>query len=92
MTRESRYIKWARPTILYVGMAIFLLNLVVFPKLAVLAVFIDDPVLRSVVINALQPVQIPDAILATWGALAAWYVGGRTMEKRKQVDSTEVSP
>lgn len=82
LNQDDKYTKRARPTIIYTGLAMYVLNSIIFPKLAVFAAMIADPDLQVVVIDALQPVVIPDSFAVAWGSVVAIYAGGRTLEKR----------
>jgi hypothetical protein len=82
MQQDDLFTKRARPTIIYTGLAMFLLNSLILPKLAVLAAFMSDPAARQIIIDALQPVAIDPAFTLAWGGVVAIYAGGRTLEKR----------
>ena len=82
MNQDDKYTKRARPTIIYTGLVMFVLNSIIFPKLAVAAVLLNDPAMQALVVSALQPVIIPDAFILAWGGVVAIYSGGRTLEKR----------
>jgi hypothetical protein len=82
MNQDDKYTKRTRPTIVYAGLAMFILNSVVLPKLAVLAAFMSDPTSQAIIIEALQPVAIDPTFILSWGGVVAIYAGGRTLEKR----------
>lgn len=82
LQQGDNYTKRARPTIIYTGLAMYVLNSVVFPKLAVFAALFSDPELQKIVIDALQPVDIPSSFAIAWGGIVSIYAGGRTLEKR----------
>ena len=82
LNQGDNYTKRARPTIIYTGLLMFVLNSIIMPKLAVLAAFITNPENQLIVINALQPVDIPAEFIFAWGGVVAIYSGGRTLEKR----------
>ena len=82
LQQGDNYTKRARPTIIYTGLAMYVLNSIIFPKLAILTAFISNEVNRQIVIDALQPVAIPPEFAVAWGGIVAIYSGGRTLEKR----------
>ena len=82
LVQSDKYTKRARPTIIYSGLAMFILNDVIFPKLAILAAFMDDEVSRDIVIAALAPIAISPVFITSWAGIVAIYAGGRTLEKR----------
>lgn len=82
LAQGDNYTKRARPTIIYVGLAMYVLNSIIFPKMAIAAVLLTDPAMQKIVIAALQPVEIPVAFAVAWGSVVSIYAGGRTLEKR----------
>ena len=82
LAQSDKYTKRARPTIIYTGLAMYVLNAVIFPKLAVLAAFVSDPETQKIIIDACQPVDIPVSFATAWGGIVAIYAVGRTLEKR----------
>lgn len=82
LKQDDKYTKRARPTIIYTGLAMFVLNSIIMPKLAIFAALVSNPALQKIIIDSLQPVIIPDAFTIAWGGVVAIYSGGRTLEKR----------
>ena len=82
MAQDDNYTKRARPTVIYVGLAMYVLNFLILPKLAVLAVLATDPMKAALITQVFTPVHIPDSFTMAWGGVVAIYAGGRTMEKR----------
>ena len=82
LNQDDRYTKRARPTIIYTGLCMYVLNSILFPKLAIFAALIADPATQAMVVSAMQPVIIPDSFALAWGSVVAIYAGGRTLEKR----------
>ena len=82
LNQGDKYTKRARPTIIYTGLAMYVFNSIIFPKLAIFAAMISDPATQAMVVSALQPVNIPEEFAVAWGGIVAIYSGGRTLEKR----------
>lgn len=66
---EDSYVRRARPSIIWVGIAVFVVNYIILPAVS----FISGKVFA--------PVQLPDAFWYTWGSITGGYAFLRTLEK-----------
>ena len=70
LRQDDTYTKRARPTIVYVGLAVLVVNYLVAPWVARLWG------------TELPPIELPAAYWAAWGGITGVYAIGRTAEKR----------
>ncbi|MBF0552599.1 MAG: holin family protein [Deltaproteobacteria bacterium] len=74
LTQDDKYTKRARPSIIYVGLLIFLLNGVLTPVAAFVATMLGHPISPPVM-------ALPDSFWVAWASVTGIYAIGRSAEK-----------
>ncbi|MBF0549253.1 MAG: holin family protein [Deltaproteobacteria bacterium] len=74
LTQDDKYTKRARPSIVYIGLLIFLMNGVLTPLVALVAATIGHPIVPPAF-------SLPEPFWTSWMAVTGVYAIGRTAEK-----------
>ncbi|MBF0497703.1 MAG: holin family protein [Deltaproteobacteria bacterium] len=74
LTQDDKYTKRARPSIIYVGLLIFLLNGVLTPLASFVTTMLGHPVSPPMM-------ALPDSFWVAWASVTGIYAVGRSAEK-----------